>query len=118
MLSVKERPGLTSMTQGENGRLPRRQKAVALRHVPFEDLGLLAPILEAAGWTTSYCDVPIDDLGAPSLASADLMIVLGGPIGVYDGAAYPFLSQEVGLIERRLARGLPTLGICLGSQLM
>jgi GMP synthase (glutamine-hydrolysing) len=94
-----------------------RPAAVALRHVAFEDLGLLAPILEQFGWRTSYCDVSIEDLSNPAIASADLLIVLGGPIGVYD-TAFPFLSQEVQLLERRLARGRPTLGICLGSQLM
>jgi GMP synthase (glutamine-hydrolysing) len=46
------------------------------------------------------------------------LIVLGGPIGVYEQEAYPFLADEVALLARRLARGLPTLGICLGAQLM
>jgi GMP synthase (glutamine-hydrolysing) len=86
--------------------------------VAFEDLGLIAPILEEHGWRTSYCDVPIEDLEHPSIASADLLIVLGGPIGAYDTPAFPFLSREIALLERRLASGRPTLGICLGSQLM
>jgi GMP synthase (glutamine-hydrolysing) len=62
--------------------------------------------------------VSIEDLGNPAITSADLLIVLGGPIGVYDTRAFPFLSEEVQLLERRLERGRPTLGICLGSQLM
>jgi GMP synthase (glutamine-hydrolysing) len=61
---------------------------VALRHVVFEDLGLLAPILGETGWRTSYCDVSIEDLGDPAISSADLLIVLGGPIGVYDAPAF------------------------------
>ncbi len=92
--------------------------AVALRHVAFEDLGLIAPILEESGFRTSYCDVPIEDLDDPSIASAELVIVLGGPISVYDTLAFPFLTKEIALLERRLANGRPTLGICLGSQLM
>lgn len=44
--------------------------------------------------------------------------MLGGPIGAYESAAYPFLDREVALLEQRLPRDLPTLGICLGSQLM
>jgi len=44
--------------------------------------------------------------------------VLGGPIGVYEADRFPFLSKEIGLIEHRLARDRPTLGICLGAQLM
>lgn len=43
---------------------------------------------------------------------------MGGPIGAYDRARYPFLVDELRLLERRLSRDLPTLGICLGAQLM
>ena len=39
-----------------------RHSAVALRHVPFEDLGLLAPILQREGWEVSFRDVATDDL--------------------------------------------------------
>ena len=98
--------------------LRHHRAAVAIRHVAFEDLGLLAPVLESAGWNTSYVDAPTDDLNRPAIAEADLLIVLGGPIGVYEVASYPFLTAELALIERRLARGRPTLGICLGAQLM
>jgi GMP synthase (glutamine-hydrolysing) len=96
----------------------RRRTAVALRHIAFEDLGLLAPILNQAGWDLVMLDAPIDDLSDPALETAELLIVLGGPIGVYDVDDYPFLNREVALIERRLAKLQPTLGICLGCQLM
>jgi GMP synthase (glutamine-hydrolysing) len=95
-----------------------RRSAVALRHVAFEDLGLLAPIMDRHGWDVSFCEAAVDDLTHRSIRNADLLIVLGGPIGVYEVDAYPFLTEEVGLLEYRLARDLPTLGICLGSQLM
>ncbi|MGX0961564.1 GMP synthase (glutamine-hydrolyzing) [Bradyrhizobium japonicum] len=96
----------------------RRRSAVALRHVAFEDLGLLAPIMEREGWNVSFCEAPVDDLSHSSIGDADLLIVLGGPIGVYETESYPFLTREIDLLERRLAQGLPTLGICLGAQLM
>lgn len=92
--------------------------AIALRHVAFEDLGLLAPTLAKAGWNCQYRDAPTDDLADPAIENAGLLIVLGGPIGVYEVDSYPFLSREIALLERRVARGLPTLGICLGSQLL
>jgi GMP synthase (glutamine-hydrolysing) len=94
------------------------RSAVVLRHVAFEDLGVLAPILQEAGWDASYREAPTDDLGDPSIEQADLLIVLGGPMGVYEVEAYPFLTREIAALERRLALNLPTLGICLGSQLM
>jgi GMP synthase (glutamine-hydrolysing) len=48
----------------------------------------------------------------------DLLVVLGGPIGAYEEIAYPFLIDELALIERRLQTLRPTLGICLGAQLI
>jgi GMP synthase (glutamine-hydrolysing) len=92
--------------------------AVALRHVAFEDLDAFAPALAARGFAVSYREAPVDDLAAPELFAADLLIVLGGPIGAYEEAAYPFLAPEIALIERRLQAGRPVLGICLGAQLM
>ncbi|MCK0196612.1 glutamine amidotransferase [Ancylobacter sp. 6x-1] len=96
----------------------KRRSVVAVRHVAFEDLGLLAGVLDAAGWDIAYCEAATDDLGHRSIANADLVIVLGGPIGVGDAHAFPFLTREIALIEHRLARHKPTLGICLGAQLM
>jgi GMP synthase (glutamine-hydrolysing) len=95
-----------------------RRVAVALRHVAFEDLGLLSSVLDRGGWDVAFCEAAIDDLSHPSIEHADLLIVLGGPIGVYEAEAYPFLNQEIRLLERRLAQGRPTLGICLGAQLI
>lgn len=94
-----------------------RRSAVAVSHVTFEDLGLLAPILDEAGWHYAY-RAAADGLDDATIAQADLLIVLGGPMGVYEVDKYPFLAKEVGLLERRLGKDLPTLGICLGSQLM
>lgn len=95
-----------------------RRSAIALRHVACEDLGLLSPILDQAGWSTAYIEAPTEDLGDAAIEQADLLIVLGGPIGAYEIDAYPFLSQEIALLERRLAKDRPTLGICLGCQLI
>jgi GMP synthase (glutamine-hydrolysing) len=94
------------------------QTAVAIRHVEFEDLGLLAPLLERHGFATSYLDVPGGGGAWRSARDADLLVVLGGPIGVADTDAYPFLRAELQLIRERLARDRPTLGICLGAQLI
>lgn len=95
-----------------------RRSAVALRHVAFEDLGLLAPIMEREGWDVAFCEAAVDDLSHHSIRNAELLIILGGPIGVYETDDYPFLTAEIALIEHRLSRDLPTVGICLGSQLI
>lgn len=90
----------------------------AIRHVGFEDLGSFAPALEKAGYRIEYVDVATRDLGAIDPLDADILIVLGGPVGVYDGATYPFIAQEAELLRGRLDADRPTLGICLGAQLI
>jgi GMP synthase (glutamine-hydrolysing) len=92
--------------------------ALAIRHVHFEDLGAFAQPIAAAGYAVRLHDAGVDDLRALDALAADLVIVLGGPVGAYEEDKYPFLGHEIGLVERRLAAGRPTLGICLGAQLM
>jgi GMP synthase (glutamine-hydrolysing) len=94
------------------------KKIAALCHVSFEDLGTIAPIAEQRGFDVTYVDATTDDLSAIERLAPDLLVVLGGPIGVYEELAYPFLTEEIALVERRLRAGSPTLGICLGSQIM
>jgi GMP synthase (glutamine-hydrolysing) len=91
---------------------------LVLRHVAFEDLGALASILSRRGFKTRYIDVGVDELARAQLEGSDLVVVLGGPIGVYQEDAYPFLPHETALISDRVGALRPTLGICLGAQLM
>lgn len=91
--------------------------ALAIRHVSFEDLGTLEPVLRDHGYQIGYREAGLDDLSNID-PDVDLLVVLGGPIGAYEEEAYPFLLQELSLIQRRLARDQPTLGICLGAQIM
>lgn len=92
--------------------------ALALRHIHFEDLGTLEPLLRERGFEVRYLDPAVDDLTVVDAGSADLIVALGGPIGAFDEDAYPFLAAELRLIEQRLASGWPLLGICLGAQLI
>lgn len=91
---------------------------VAIRHVAFEDLDLLEGVLAAKGFQVRYVEAPTDDLTQFDALAPDLMVVLGGPIGAYDEALYPFLLPELAAVERRLAADRPLIGLCLGAQLM
>ena len=91
---------------------------LALRHVAFEDLDSFAPLLTERGYALRYVEAGYDDLGTLDPLTDDLWGVLGGPIGVYEQDAYPFLRDELQLLRTRLAAGRPTLGICLGCQLI
>lgn len=65
----------------------------------------------------TYADAGIDDIAA-AIADADLAVICGGPIGVYETDRYPFLVDELAAIEARIDGGGPTLGLCLGAQLI
>ena len=90
----------------------------AIRHIGFEDLGSFAAPLREAGYGIEYIDVAERDPATLNPLGADLLVVLGGPIGVYDHDAYPIVTDEIRLLRARLAADRPTLGICLGAQLM
>jgi GMP synthase (glutamine-hydrolysing) len=92
--------------------------AIAIRHVHFEDLGAFDGVLRRHGYDVGYCDAGIDDLGNLDPLAPDLVILLGGPIGAYQESVYPLLGPELALLEHRLAAARPTLGICLGAQLI
>jgi GMP synthase (glutamine-hydrolysing) len=91
---------------------------VALRHVHFEDVGHFAPVLKRQGYGLTYYDIGIKPLKSLDPLAADLLIVLGGPIGVYEEEQYPFVREELAFLTMRLAANRPTLGICLGCQLI
>lgn len=92
--------------------------AVVIRHTPIDNLGVFRPVLDQAGYAIRIIEPFVDDVRAIDPAAADLMIVLGGAIGVNDAPTYPFLTHEIHMVERRLATGRPMLGSCLGAQIM
>lgn len=94
------------------------KNVLVLRHVAAEDLGGLLPLLERARCAVRYFDVGIDSFLDNSPLDTDLVIVLGGPISVYDSARYPFLTAETSWLRARIIEDLPTLGIGMGAQLM
>jgi GMP synthase (glutamine-hydrolysing) len=93
-------------------------KCLALYHVRFEDLGTFAAPLERAGYAIEYRHAGAAPLRPDEWRDFDLVVVLGGPIGAGDAAAYPWLQAEIDGLAHRLALRRPTLGICLGAQLM
>jgi GMP synthase (glutamine-hydrolysing) len=91
---------------------------VAVQHVGFEDLGTFATVLAERGFEISYIEARAGALAQIDAAKPDLLALLGGPIGVYDDAEYPFVRDEIRLAEQRMKEDLSILGICLGAQMM
>lgn len=90
---------------------------VAIKHVDFEDLGSWEDFL-CKHYKIIYLNVTDIDFSSLDNRNIDLLVVLGGPIGVYQEEEYPFIKTEVALLADRLKSDLPTLGVCFGSQLM
>ncbi len=93
------------------------KQCLVMQHVAFEDLGTFAPVLEEMGFAIRY--FPVEEPPAEEAwLAAELAVVLGGPVGVYDQVLYPFLKVEKELVKKRLEADRPLLGICLGAQLI
>ena len=91
-------------------------RVLAFRHVPFEDLGLIAPVLAKRRIDVDYADLYKAGAALPDIAEYDGLIFLGGPMSVNDDL--PYLGTEMELIRQAEAQGQPILGICLGAQLI
>jgi len=91
---------------------------VAFFHEEFEDLGSFESVLKDRGWNIRLRDAKLAGSVASLPEEPELVVILGGPMGVYESSRYAFLQEEIDLASRRLRRDLPTLGVCLGSQIM
>lgn len=89
-----------------------------IRHLAFEDLGSFAAVFARHGLQVNYLEAGVDDLSGLSAGSSDLLIVLGGPISANDVDDFAFLQTEIELLKQRIQLDKPTLGICLGAQLI
>ena len=90
-------------------------EVIAYVHEPHEGLARFQEPLERAGFRT------VERFRAPDPVAdvrAALLVVLGGPMGVYDADRFPFLEVELEVLRARLAEGRPSIGLCLGSQLL
>lgn len=91
---------------------------MVLQHVAHEPLGTLLPMLKAAGLRLRYINFGRHPDLEPSLDGYFGLIILGGPMGVYESAKHPHLKAEMRLIEQALRMNIPVLGLCLGAQLI
>lgn len=93
-------------------------KCLAVRHLAFEDLGTFEAVLAERGFEVAYLEAGVQPIDAATLAAPDLLVVLGGPIGVNDAERYPWLQAEIDAVRERVLQKRPTLGICLGAQII
>jgi GMP synthase-like glutamine amidotransferase len=92
----------------------------ALVHAHLEGPARIADLATEAGYEVIVRNLHQGDQVPADIPAGDLLVVMGGPMGVgdIDDARYPWLAQEVALIRRCLAGAIPVIGVCLGAQLL
>lgn len=88
-----------------------------IQHVSFEDLAAIEPWLKAKGCSISSTKL-YDNEPLPEPQDFDCLIIMGGPMNIYEESAYPWLAEEKKLIELAIKKDKYILGICLGAQLI
>lgn len=88
-----------------------------LQHVPFEGLGVIENWAAEQGAEIS-CTRLYGNEGLPDIDDFDWLVVMGGPMGIFDRDTHPWLTAEKDFIRRSVNAGKTTVGICLGAQLL
>ena len=88
-----------------------------LQHVPFEGLGTIADWAAQREHTTTFTRFYEND-ALPFLEAVDMLVILGGPMGVYSERDLPWLAAEKSFIEQAIAADKIVVGVCLGAQLI
>ncbi|MDR7416014.1 MAG: type 1 glutamine amidotransferase [Armatimonadota bacterium] len=93
-------------------------EVLVIQHAEVEPPGLIGEILQTRGHTLRILRPFAGEPVPESLREVAGLVLMGGPMGVYEQERYPFLRAEMRLIEEALRRDFPVLGVCLGSQLL
>ncbi len=96
--------------------MPARRLHI-LQHVPYEGPGHVVDWALRRGIQVARTRVDLKE-EIPSLEDFDALVVLGGPMSIHDHRGHPWLVRERAYIEHALQERVPTLGICLGAQLI
>jgi GMP synthase-like glutamine amidotransferase len=92
-------------------------RILVLQHVPFEGPAAIADWASRRGHPLDVCRLYAGD-PLPAPTDFDRLVVMGGPMGVGDTEAYPWLVAEQAFIADAVAAGKSVVGICLGAQLI
>src|SRR5258708_5905153 len=92
-------------------------RALVVQHIRCEPPGVFTGVLARHGIMIET--VELDEGGRlPDWRDVDLVVVMGGPMGVYDEAEHPWLAAEKRWIAAAVRAGVPYFGVCLGAQLL
>jgi GMP synthase (glutamine-hydrolysing) len=88
-----------------------------LQHVPFEGPAAIAQWAAARGHSLATTPLHADD-PLPPIGEIDRLVVMGGPMNIYEEDRYPWLAREKRFIGEAVAAGKTVVGVCLGAQLL
>jgi GMP synthase (glutamine-hydrolysing) len=88
-----------------------------LQHVPFEDIAHIKNWADRRSITVSKTALYSGDR-FPFMDDFDILVVMGGPMNIYEHQQHPWLTPEKIFIEKAISASKPVLGICLGAQLI
>lgn len=88
-----------------------------LQHVPFENLGNIEKWALNKGFSIS-CTQLFKNEPLPDIESFDFLVILGGPMNIYEEDKFPWLKKEKEFIKKAVENNKTVLGICLGAQLI
>jgi GMP synthase (glutamine-hydrolysing) len=94
------------------------KRALIIRHVPREGVAGFRQPIEAAGYQVDRIDVGDPAFATLDLREPDLLIMMGGPMGVYEAERYPWIKCQLRRLALRLDADRPTLGVCFGAQMI
>jgi GMP synthase (glutamine-hydrolysing) len=89
-----------------------------IKQVEQEGPGLIEKIFATNGWSLKTVELSYNEKLPSDFDETGALVVLGGPMNVYEEKQYPFLKEEEFLIRKALIEEVPVLGICLGAQLL
>lgn len=95
-----------------------KPKAIIFQNAEGEGPGILEECLKTRGWEWKIIHLYLEEEIPTDWSNSSLLVVMGGPMNVYEEDTYPFLREETQTIRMALDNGLPVMGFCLGAQLM
>lgn len=95
----------------------RKLRVHFLQHVSFEALGSISEWIETKGHELSKTYFKESE-ELPKHSDYDLLIIMGGPMSIYDEERFPWLKKEKDFIRDAVTQGKHVIGICLGAQLI
>jgi len=95
-----------------------RPKVHVFQHVSFEGPDAIGDLCKQKKLPVKFTQFFADSWQLPRLDDFDLLVVMGGPMGVYDCHQYPWLEDEKQLIAKAIEAGKKVFGVCLGAQLI